>query len=393
MITIKEYYYPPLFDETLMIRVTHQRQRRYFPVLMNHQKIHLKEKEFARLTSKKVPKALKDIRFALDKQLSHFSTVAGQLSPFDLDVFTRRIKPDSGNLFNRWEEYAKLCEAEGRQATAESHRFSASKFQEFNANLSFENLTSDTLKRFQVHGKDWSMSTVAICLRNLRTIVNQERETNPTLPYPFDKKSFKIKEGDGKRGDALSVSQLKEFIKGEAPEGLQYAKNVFLFMLFGQGMNHEDLARLKYSDLKGDTIKFYRQKTINTNKRQKAISVPVDDFMRSVIVKYGTRDKKGYIFPIIDKDNPRLSAKNHLTLLNKHLKKYCKHIGLDTGDKGLSTYWCRHTFASLSLEAGVGSEVIKQALGHANIDMTETYLSSLSDEKFRDAQTKIKALL
>jgi integrase/recombinase XerD len=46
----------------------------------------------------------------------------------------------------------------------------------------------------------------------------------------------------------------------------QKAIDFWTFSYLGNGMNFKDIAMLKYSNVQGDNIKFYRSKTRKTNK-------------------------------------------------------------------------------------------------------------------------------
>lgn len=57
--------------------------------------------------------------------------------------------------------------------------------------------------------------------------------------------------------------------------------------------------------------------------------------------------------------------------LRKLVKELCQAAGIE---RGVTTYWLRHTFATDAHRAGVELPIISQALGHAKIRTTYTYV-------------------
>ena len=47
----------------------------------------------------------------------------------------------------------------------------------------------------------------------------------------------------------------------------------------------------------------------------------------------------------------------------------------------ISTYWARHTYATILKRAGVSSSFIGDSLGHSSPDITDKYLGSFEDEQ------------
>ena len=68
-------------------------------------------------------------------------------------------------------------------------------------------------------------------------------------------------------------------------------------------MNIKDIVYLKWKNIVGGQIEFVREKTKRTKKaKQKVIQVPLTDFAKEFIEKYGVKDKSQYVLPIINDD-------------------------------------------------------------------------------------------
>ena len=73
--------------------------------------------------------------------------------------------------------------------------------------------------------------------------------------------------------------------------------------------------------------------------------------------------------------------------LNENLKKISYNIGIN---KDISTYWARHTFATLMYEIGVSMDTIADCLGHKSFhnEVTLVYVKK-STEKIDAANRKL----
>ena len=73
--------------------------------------------------------------------------------------------------------------------------------------------------------------------------------------------------------------------------------------------------------------------------------------------------------------------------VNKHMKRIAKELGLN---KEVTTYFARHSFATVLRNSGVSTEFISEALGHSSMKTTQSYLAGFEQEtihKTTDALT------
>ena len=59
----------------------------------------------------------------------------------------------------------------------------------------------------------------------------------------------------------------------------------------------------------------------------------------------------------------------------------------------LTTYWARHTYASILKQAGQPVELIRELLGHGDIRTTESYLTRFDLAKKREVNDGIFRIL
>jgi site-specific recombinase XerD len=66
--------------------------------------------------------------------------------------------------------------------------------------------------------------------------------------------------------------------------------------------------------------------------------------------------------------------------INKYVKSIC--IELDINDN-VTTYFARHSFATVLKRSGAKIEMISELLGHSNVNVTENYLDSFENEQIQ----------
>jgi site-specific recombinase XerD len=83
-------------------------------------------------------------------------------------------------------------------------------------------------------------------------------------------------------------------------------------------------------------------------------------------------------------------------VVNDHMKIIAKDLEID---KACSSYFARHSFASVLKHSGASTETISELLTHGNITTTKNYLASIEDDKIKRTtkalsafKTKLKAV-
>jgi integrase len=221
--------------------------------------------------------------------------------------------------------------------------------------------------------------------RTLRIIYNLCADKDPTLRqyYPFgNAKRGKFKVSDSrkgrKKGDALTIDQIKKFISTSPEPGstMWEAKMYWLFSFYCQGMNFRDICFLSEAEIHGNIIRYTRQKTKRTDNAEVleiAISAPIEEILEAL--RKPRTVTSSYIFPIIPEGQTDVLKIEGIVLqkiktTNKWLKRLCEANDLPA----ITTYWSRHSYASLLKFSGTPVEVIRELLGHSDLRTTEHYL-------------------
>lgn len=250
-------------------------------------------------------------------------------------------------------------------------------------NLSFESVTIDWLKKYEKSMLDEgkSYTTISMYIRCIRALFNEAKSIGliKEAQYPFGRGKYEVPSGKGRKL-ALTLPQIKQIITySDGTEATERYRDLWFFSYLCNGINVNDLLKLKYSNIDGDEIHFYRSKTIHTSKEKKEIEALVTPEMKQIIAKWGNIDKSlnNYIFPFLTGEETPLEQKRKIQdvtyKINKRLKKIGEAIGI--------SYTARHSFASVLKRSGANIAYISESLGHTDLKTTENYLASFEKEE------------
>jgi len=142
-------------------------------------------------------------------------------------------------------------------------------------------------------------------------------------------------------------------------------------------MNFSDIAKLKWVNIRNNRIEYTRSKT------GKTFSVGILPVTQEILDYYKEFNPDSeYIFPILNGGHKtdiqkRDRIKSVLKRINKHMKQIAESVGIETK---LTSYIARHTYAMVLKRGGADISKISDALGHQNVDVTQSYLDSFGDE-------------
>lgn len=412
------------------LRVTHARDRRYYPVIHNNKKLFLSKSEWKATQdrAKKLRGDKKAIRDSIDRATieadNAYTNVTTNNKPFTwLGFEAEYLSQESTKGFLKlFKDHLEELRKEERIGTYKAYNNAFQAFNEFRGGIRKKNgsrgetekpgkdlspidITPTLLKQFEtfMKGKGVTRNTIAIYMRTLKVLFNLAVTKNPSLGefYPFakkqnDKGKYKIKTGAGRKGEALSIDQIQSFMDVETIDGTleHMAKNYWLFSFHCQGMNMKDIAMLKYSDIKGESISYVRQKTKDTELIETPIEIPLSDSIRNIIIEMGNPDKRpsAFVFNLL---KPRMNpekrdseVRQKIKEVNKGLKRICEANDLPE----ITTYWARHSYANLLKESGESIDMIRELLGHSDVKTTESYLKRFDIGRKRAVNTKLQAL-
>lgn len=410
----------------LKLRVTANRVSNAFGTI--HQ---LTEEEYSKLNAPRISAALQQVRDDVMQIETLTSEAIKKLTPFDFWVFRRDYisvsplflqkklkkpapgekavgveefdyKPyhdkfpilteehDYGTVASIYCEYIKQLIAEKRLGNALSYRDSCRAIvKQGGKDIRFADITVSWLRGYEATmlEKGRSRATVGIILRALRCIFNEADHRgviNKQQCYPFGRRKYLIPTST-KRKCALDSGQISTlYYDVPSCDAEKYAKALWFFMYFGNGMNPRDLAHLKYRDLDGDYLSFHRGKTDLTARNQaKPVTVYINEEMHQTIKLYGNKDRNpnNYVFPILDSAMTDLVKYDKVTRLTHNINSWMKKIGKRIHmEIKPTTIVTRHSFSTVMKRSGASTEFIQEALGHQDKKTTENYLGAFENE-------------
>jgi site-specific recombinase XerD len=419
----------PKKDGTLPIklRVIHERKPRYFAVkfiLPDYSEIDsLTPGDLERALSDKTRnERLRQIGERLNSERKRANEIIALLKDgFTFTEFKNQFTgikttADHGNIFYRYKTTIEDLKKENRFGTLNTFVTSLKHLQTFAGSdmlqykdvdvkwlqnfekfMTTENLTMLTSGKLHIK-KALSKTTVGIDLRCLKTIFNaaiEVKEIEPNI-YPFrrnasQKLKYKIPTGSAIK-KALTKEDLRLLFNAPTTPDQQKARDFFFFSYTANGMNVKDICHLKNENLKDSNLYFYRAKTVRTSENPKLITVPLTGFAQQIIEKYRANDPspKAYIFDVLKTTDTELlkhkKVKSFTKFINDNIKISAATVGVTTD---ISTYFARHTFATLAVQGGASLEFASEALGHSSLKTTKTYFAGFQDSAKLDILNKL----
>lgn len=232
-----------------------------------------------------------------------------------------------------------------------------------------------------------SLTTVGIYCRHMRSVYNDAIEQGivDRASYPFGKNRYVIPAGSNTK-KALKKEDILKFMAYKPSVGMeQRSLDLWLFSYLCNGMNMNDICRLKWEDVEGDRLSFVRQKTARTRKsNQTKIKVALFPQSLEIINRWASPDKnpRNYVFPFLNEgmtaDRQGRVIKQVIKVTNQYMRKIAETLKIQGN---VNTYSARHSFATILLQSEAPLAFISQSLGHTSISTTESYLGSFDDEK------------
>lgn len=282
--------------------------------------------------------------------------VLGKLTPADTPKPEKKPKEDP-NTFLKW--YDRFMERKtGRTHAiyeATRRRLIAWLGEKALAKVKFEDIKVVWLEDFEDFlSKTAGANANAIHFRNIRTVVNYAIDNEVTTYYAF--RRFKIKTEKTRKRN-FKIETLRRIFTHRCKEEWQQKYLDFFklsFMLIG--INVVDLCGLK--KMSQGRVEYLRAKT------HRPYSIKVEKEARELIECYAGKEL------LVNFAESYANYRHFYNNLCKGLNEVKKQLGLDE----LTTYWARHSWATIALKLGVSKDTIALALGHGNNDVTDIYL-------------------
>lgn len=376
----KTGYYP------IKVRVTYKRERKYYSTGKSLSVINWGK--LGKTKNVELINLRKDLQISFDKIRNAVQSLEEEGS-FSFDNLNMRLgKYISDTLNTAFQNKINSLSGAGAVGNASTYSCSYRHLEKYaGTRIPYDSITIDWLKKYEkamiAEGK--SYTTVSMYLRCMRAIFNDAKSIGiiKEAQYPFGKGKYEIPIGKGRKM-ALTLQQIKQIITyADETEATEYYRDLWFFTYLCNGININDLLKLKFSNIDGDEIHFYRSKTINTSKEKKEIEVLLTSEMKLIIEKWGNSKKNpnNYIFPFLDGYVTPLEQKKRTQDITRRINKRLKMIGDAIGISGISTYTARHSFASVLKRSGANIAYISESLGHSDLKTTENYLASFEKEE------------
>lgn len=264
--------------------------------------------------------------------------------------------------------------------TRQNYQTTINKLIRFDRTCTFDTMDPDWLRSFERYMKDSGMkvNAYAIHFRNIRAVFNYAIDQEITTLYPFRK--FKIKkEQTAKR--CLTPEQVALLRDYDCEEYQRRYRDIFMLMIYLIGINAVDLFNLK--QIFNGRIEYNRAKT------SKLYSIKVEPEAMEIIDRY---KGKNWLLNVMDEYG---NYKDFLHRMGIGLKQIGPVVRKGLGGKKeraplfpeISSYWARHTWATVAAELDIPKETISAALGHEiGSEVTSIYIKF--DQKKIDAANR-----
>ena len=300
-------------------------------------------------------------------------------------TFLDRTPKEPKNLFMK--RFKAFADSRKAQSTKNCYNYTYRLIERFSKgkadNLKFEDIDVKWLREFDDYLAETSTKNARnIHFRNIRAVFNEALTDEVITCYPFRK--FKIRPEPTKKR-SLSLANLRRVFDYDVEEYAVMYRDLFKLIFLLIGINSVDLHRLKEITPEG-RIEYRRAKT------NRQYSIKVEPEAMEIIEKY--RGKKGLLC-VADrwKDHVNFRHQMNTALQNMGTPVVSAHGKKDKEKKGefpeLSTYWARHTWATIAADLDIPDAVISQALGHtAENRVTDIYIQR-NQRKVDEANRKV----
>lgn len=305
----------------------------------------------------------------------HLKEIISKVERFIIDILESREKISENRFYDNiiyivkgkeiiekyyFVEYIEeFASTKTRKTTKEVYEYTKRKIEEFDPKCTFETIDRSWLTKFErwMIGSGMKTNACAVHMRNIRAVFNYCIDEEYTTLYPFRK--FKIKKEETRKR-SLTVEQLRTLRDYPCEQYQIRYRDIFMLMFYMIGINAIDLFHAKGSDVVDGRLEYKRSKT------GKLYSVLIQPEAQAIIDKY---KGKNYLLNVLDEYK---NYKDFLHRMGDALKDIGPMERKGLGGKkirqplfpDISSYWARHTWATIAASLDIPKEVISAGLGH-----------------------------
>lgn len=269
------------------------------------------------------------------------------------------VEPPAESVESFSAYFREFAERKGNGRTKAIYLATLSRMLAFDPNLeklAFEDVTVRWLTDFDNFLAKTSPSQNArnIHFRNIRTVINAAVDDELTTYYPF--RRFKIRPTPTRKR-SLSLEGIQKVFNAQGLEEwelkyLDFFKLTFMLV----GINVIDLCGL--TEVSDGRVEYDRAKT------HKPYSIKVEPEAMEII----QRNKGRHL--LLNFSENYANYRHFYNNLCKGLNSIKSKLGL----KELTTYWARHTWATVAASLDIPKDTIAAALGHGGNTVTDIYI-------------------
>lgn len=178
----------------------------------------------------------------------------------------------------------------GRYGTANLYSGAINSFRNFTGDipLTFKEVTAGMIKRYEesLLQKGRSHNTISAYMRMLRSIFNQAYQQGVPDTIPADELFrfvFTGYEPTAKRAISPALIRRLSQLNLEHSPNLRFSRDLFLLSFYLRGIPFVDLVHLRKTDMKHNTIYYYRRKT------RQQLSVYLEPYAAEILRRYADK--------------------------------------------------------------------------------------------------------
>jgi integrase len=296
-----------------------------------------------------------------------------------------------------FERHIQELKLQKRINTAVSYETALKSIEGFKAGLRYADITVNFLKRYEAKmlEADKSITTVGFYLRSLRTIMNRADIDRKLYPFGTGKNKYIIPTGRNIK-KALTLDEISRIFSYNAEAGTTkaMAKDYWIFSYLCNGINVKDICLLKWKNIDGDYLLYERAKTSRTKREKKPIIVSLKPEAKAIISRWGlpSLSPDSYVFPHLSKGMTPERERDVIKQLTKNINNNMKKIATELKiNKEVTTYFARHSFATVLRNDGASIGFISSALGQGSEKVTQNYLAGFELEAIHKATEALTA--
>lgn len=256
------------------------------------------------------------------------------------------------------ESYINELQKNGKNNYANMLKESEAHFLKFlRGDITLSAITPELIEQYSEYldKKKWSLATVGISMRNVRTIINRaikkrkvSYEVHPFIDYSIPQSPV--------RDISIKLESLNKILNAEVNSRCQLvARDLFSLSFYLGGINMTDLLDIDFSNM--NNIKYERKKIKNRTVCENIIVLPIHEKARPIIKRW------------INTRTGKLDFKYNFTYKNfsRHISRSIVSLAKELGIKERVVYYsARKTFAQFASELGIPDGVIDYCLGHSD---------------------------